>query len=166
MTSWNVIIPSNIFLPLKNQACSRDIRVGSKNFNLLEITLAIILKMTLHKAIGMYLTRVFAPLSFGIRVTKVAMKFERTSPIFPESYIISRSSSFIISQHAWKKFVVNSSGPGAFPSSICLTASSISYISTSLRRRSLFSYLTREGINSMILFVASFRSTDGSSSSS
>ena len=79
MASWDMMIPSNIFLPSKKIDYSGSIRMGRIRLNLLVTTLEIILQMTLHKDMGLILLIMSYRFVLGIRFKKVGMKALRTS---------------------------------------------------------------------------------------
>jgi hypothetical protein len=90
-------------------------------FNLLEMSLVIILKMTLHKDIGRYLSAVFYSFYLWINAINMALSACRMEPKVKDSSRTSYFSWMIIPQHVWNKFEVNPSCPRAFHVGISFT---------------------------------------------
>ena len=72
--------------------------------------------MTLHNAIGLYLSGIFGSSPFRISDRKVAFRDGRIQCIDLDSSTNSQTSVLISSQNSWKKLAVKPSGPGALPS--------------------------------------------------
>jgi hypothetical protein len=78
--------------------------------------------MTLHRAMGLNCLGFVTLSYFGMRVRKVAFRADSTRPEALDSSTTSHTSCLTRSQQWWKKFVVNPSGPGAFPRGMVLTS--------------------------------------------
>jgi len=77
MTSWDIMIPSIIGLPSTQLVFSRDIREGRRGLRQSDMTLLIILKMTLQRVMGRNLLGSSTLSSFRMRERKVTMSVGR-----------------------------------------------------------------------------------------
>jgi len=120
---------------------------------MLATTLEIILKMTLHKAMGLYLSRVCALSCFGMRAIKEVLRTFKMVLFRPESSTISTVSLLTVFQQALKKSTLNPSDPGVFPFFISLRTSLISIYVTGLLRLPLSSLETSLGMCLVKFFI-------------
>jgi hypothetical protein len=77
ITSWDRMITSIICLPSTQLVFSRDIREGRRGLRQSDMTLLIILKMTLRRVMGRKLLGSFTLSSFRMRERKVEMSVGR-----------------------------------------------------------------------------------------